>query len=1100
MTDGSILYGIKQSELIFIMKKLFLVSILLLPVSTQAFSLSQFFSQLFSRTQLAAIPATSGIPSDSDASEQYPTGQDPTQTGICTDKTGQQFTDQCGLQAGWTDKARKYYLVNGACGQVNIDCAARGQACLAGKCVDKPTVSAPTNPTQPTTVTRPPVEPKTGQPKITFIFPKGGESLPNGATGTNIANIRWTTENFTDRYVKISLIGATHNLVLKTVAPILNNGSYVWHADPTIYPGRYKFRITSQASSTIMAETRVFSIGAGTSTATSIGARTISRSASNVPSNTNSGWSPEFILRAGERIVINRTDINPWTEGMCLGLYARINGANPVWLFKNSAGVEQCLTGCGFSDCPNGASVNLQVWGGGPLGADATIRLLVADRESLGGNDVRYLPYYPPQSSQSATSWYLAFSNSFSSVGYNFVVTPAIRVDGACGTAHGFATATMPPTAGKTLCRAGTVSSVAPTNPWTWSCYGSKGGTTATCSAPKTSTFTNLPRYSPEFEFGLFDSLFIKSITLERVSFDRIGLKARLTDRDSYIWSGYTPSESGLYSENFNAENSPFRFVSSNNDYKMKFWAESVLGMRVDPSGRIDGAGFLEDDQLKLGYSAAESTGLNKVVFLARDTTNPAEPKGQKLTVGFKKGSAFDHLKISCAASINPNNLGSVIWTASHEYNFNDEVRLPLWNMIFTWKDGKVGKQESTRHDTTGVVKNSVTMTLALDDGRTIRKTADCDILVSQCIQPGGNGENERPDVRGRYNLRSVRPYTDIFNDLTANLITDINAKDLSSWLKNDIWDISGGEEQVKSYMAQRQLFGSCSTMNDFNVAPTANNIENIKANYFDRGHMVKGAIIVAGAGLGHAVIFTGVKITKPRNADIKYDFSVWDSNYPSGITKFTQCASAENDASVLICQKSKYGVIHIRGFITKLTDDLIEEKSASCPRTGDLCASKPLERLKKLISSIGSSLANFNIPESPGVCAGWSDALVKMMYLANFVGENNLVASEPACLSAVAGKDKTFVCTENRSACEVEWSATFTGMSGHEKTYGSKFAICAYHNKPTSLPGGLNLLKMLGVNEVKCDGLQYTKVTGIGELNSLFYKATDKSKAPLKP
>ena len=53
-------------------------------------------------------------------------------------------------------------------------------------------------------------------------------------------------------------------------------------------------------------------------------------------------------------------------------------------------------------------------------------------------------------------------------------------VNGACGTANGTAVTSAPVA---NLCSAGTASSVTGTGPWTWSCIGSYGGATASCSA-----------------------------------------------------------------------------------------------------------------------------------------------------------------------------------------------------------------------------------------------------------------------------------------------------------------------------------------------------------------------------------------------------------------------------------------------------------------------------------------------------------------------------------------------------------------------------------------------------------------------------------------
>ncbi|WP_298213236.1 fibronectin type III domain-containing protein [Acidovorax sp.] len=66
--------------------------------------------------------------------------------------------------------------------------------------------------------------------------------------------------------------------------------------------------------------------------------------------------------------------------------------------------------------------------------------------------------------------------------------TPTALVNGVCGTANGVAS-TFTPSAG--LCTAGNASAVTDGSPWAWSCAGTAGGTTASCSAPNTSLPTN---------------------------------------------------------------------------------------------------------------------------------------------------------------------------------------------------------------------------------------------------------------------------------------------------------------------------------------------------------------------------------------------------------------------------------------------------------------------------------------------------------------------------------------------------------------------------------------------------------------------------------
>ena len=61
-------------------------------------------------------------------------------------------------------------------------------------------------------------------------------------------------------------------------------------------------------------------------------------------------------------------------------------------------------------------------------------------------------------------------------------VASTTAVNGACGSSNG-GSLTSAPTAN--LCSAGTASAVSGSGPWSWSCAGSGGGTTATCSATK---------------------------------------------------------------------------------------------------------------------------------------------------------------------------------------------------------------------------------------------------------------------------------------------------------------------------------------------------------------------------------------------------------------------------------------------------------------------------------------------------------------------------------------------------------------------------------------------------------------------------------------
>jgi hypothetical protein len=64
-----------------------------------------------------------------------------------------------------------------------------------------------------------------------------------------------------------------------------------------------------------------------------------------------------------------------------------------------------------------------------------------------------------------------------------------LEISGACGSANGVAVTSAPTS---NLCTTGTASSVTGSGPWDWSCAGSNGGSTASCSAPVESTGQSL--------------------------------------------------------------------------------------------------------------------------------------------------------------------------------------------------------------------------------------------------------------------------------------------------------------------------------------------------------------------------------------------------------------------------------------------------------------------------------------------------------------------------------------------------------------------------------------------------------------------------------
>jgi hypothetical protein len=77
----------------------------------------------------------------------------------------------------------------------------------------------------------------------------------------------------------------------------------------------------------------------------------------------------------------------------------------------------------------------------------------------------------------------------------------ASAVNGACGSADNVAASSAP---SANLCNVGSASAVSGSGPWSWSCLGSNGGATATCSAPTAAAASNhLGQSIPSSLFGM---------------------------------------------------------------------------------------------------------------------------------------------------------------------------------------------------------------------------------------------------------------------------------------------------------------------------------------------------------------------------------------------------------------------------------------------------------------------------------------------------------------------------------------------------------------------------------------------------------------------
>ncbi|MFA5087319.1 MAG: hypothetical protein WC470_03410 [Candidatus Paceibacterota bacterium] len=81
-----------------------------------------------------------------------------------------------------------------------------------------------------------------------------------------------------------------------------------------------------------------------------------------------------------------------------------------------------------------------------------------------------------------STTWICSGSNGGVNSGTCFTSRLSVAINGACGSSNGQTLSSAP----TNLCNSGNASTVSGSGPWTWTCVGQNNGTTASCSAQKT--------------------------------------------------------------------------------------------------------------------------------------------------------------------------------------------------------------------------------------------------------------------------------------------------------------------------------------------------------------------------------------------------------------------------------------------------------------------------------------------------------------------------------------------------------------------------------------------------------------------------------------
>ncbi|MDD4410008.1 MAG: PKD domain-containing protein, partial [Candidatus Pacebacteria bacterium] len=271
-------------------------------------------------------------------------------------------------------------------------------------------------------------------------------------------------------------------------------------------------------------------------------------------------------------------------------------------------------------------------------------------------------------------------------------------INGQCGSSNG-GTFTTAPTTG--LCNSGTASVVSGSGPWTWTCVGSNGGTTASCS-------TSIINSNPE----------ITIVSTREVNENQtILLRASATDRDgdnlTYSWncSGGTLSSSSIAmpyytAPSLNNVNRTHSCTLTVNDGKGGYDSDSVsilIRTYTTSTNNIPQVTVSENREVKSGQSitiagnvATDSDGdsltyswtctggvlTNKTLlnptFTAPNDSSNANSYNCTLTVNDGKGGlASDSLSIVVRPNITSKNSAPVVAVANNrEINPGQTLRL----------------------------------------------------------------------------------------------------------------------------------------------------------------------------------------------------------------------------------------------------------------------------------------------------------------------------------------------------------------------------------------------------------------------------------------
>jgi len=299
------------------------------------------------------------------------------------------------------------------------------------------------------------------QPSITVISPNGGEQWAQGST----YNITWTASNFGKLGVQLSLVNSGGSVV-KTfnLDPVAYNASWPWTIDASVVPGNYKVLASSfdKGPSAQDYSDNYFTIVAPTASVNGTCGSANGVTVASAP-------TANLCSIGNASSVSDNNGFGAWTWGC--------NGSNGGTNVSCSAPKVVISTSCTDTDVNATYPDGLNYYQKGTT-TDVTQSLT----DSCSTTSSNLLFEYNCQYNHVYLNDFTCPNGCSNGVCINSSSTP---INGACGTANGV-TVSSAPTAN--LCLSATTSAVSGSGPWTWTCSGTNGGTTASCSAPVSQT------------------------------------------------------------------------------------------------------------------------------------------------------------------------------------------------------------------------------------------------------------------------------------------------------------------------------------------------------------------------------------------------------------------------------------------------------------------------------------------------------------------------------------------------------------------------------------------------------------------------------------